>query len=293
MLYSEAFDLKAKDGMGAIRIAEILSRRYSLGISPRTIGRWIAGDRHPRVGNAFQDEPTAELSYVIGAVYGDGSLVPRSNVVKIEVTDKEFAERFNQTISHLFGRDIQNRILIRCFSSLHRLPLYVVKYASSQLMLLLRRPIGELDQFIRAYPREFLAGFFDAEGYVSVSARIKLSVVVGAENSDPALLSLVKSVLHDNLGIGCTLFMKRPEKSKKTIRGQTFETRHPVYSLLMSKNHDVANYLTNVGFSIPRKMEKLRDAVWLLEEFSPTKAASFWILLYEKRSNEWIKKGSA
>lgn len=291
-LYSKSIELKTKYGIGAIRIARLLSDNYSLDIPPRTVGHWLSGDRSPRQNNVFKEEPSPQLSYVIGAACGDGSLIPKSSTVKIEVTDRDFAEHFNVALSELFRRDSKNKILMRHFSSPRRLPLYVVRYSSRQLFQLLQRPLNDLCSIIRAYPREFLRGFFDAEGYASVSASGKLSVSVGVENTDIEALTLIRTILLEEFDIKASLAYRRPAGSSKTIRSQSFKTRNPVYSLQVRKRQDVAKFLVNIGFSISRKIEKLRDAVRLLDECDSSEAANRWTLLYEKRAGKWATLSS-
>jgi len=160
-LYFRSIEL-AKSGLGGIRIAKQLSVTYSLRVCPGTINHWIYGDRKPRLRNIFLEGPSPELSYIIGAGKGDGCVLSKSDCVKLEVTDEDFAQAFNINMARLFSRDRPNKILVRRFNA-ERLPLYIVKYSSKQLASLLNLPLKKLLRFAVAFPREFLLGFFDAD----------------------------------------------------------------------------------------------------------------------------------
>ena len=109
-----------------------------------------------------------------------------SGIVKLEVTDKDFAQAFNASMATLFSREKPNKILVRRRAD--RLPMYVVRYFSRQLVQLLRQPLKKLLELVPAFPREFLRGFFDAEGHVDVSAVGTFSVTTGVENSNRTIL---------------------------------------------------------------------------------------------------------
>lgn len=137
IVYSKSIQLAAT-GIGANRIAAQLSTEHSLSIAPGTISHWIAGNRHPRLRNIFEERPSPSLSYIVGANIGDGCALTKSGCAKLEVTDIDFAQTFNSNLAHLFSRDKPNKILVRKFNS-ERLPLFIVKYSSTQLTRLLSR----------------------------------------------------------------------------------------------------------------------------------------------------------
>ena len=112
-LYAEVQELAVNDG-SPVNIARRLSETHSMSISPGTIRHWMVGDRTPqgRKGpNIFKPEPTRVLSYVIGANRGDGCTLTKSWIVKLEVTDLDFAQTFNRCMAKIFGRRSPNRIL--------------------------------------------------------------------------------------------------------------------------------------------------------------------------------------
>jgi DNA endonuclease len=148
----------ANKGLGGIRIARELSKIYALEVCPGTINHWIYGDRKPRLRNIFNEGPSPSLSYIIGANRGDGCVLTKSGCVKLEVTDKDFAETFNSKMAELFSRERRNKILVRRFHS-GRLPLFIVKYSSKQLARLMLWPTKKLLRIAFVFPSEFLRGF--------------------------------------------------------------------------------------------------------------------------------------
>lgn len=131
-IYRRALEL-AEDGLGSVRIARELSRLYPLRIAPGTIAHWIAHNRSPRLRNLLDGLPSPSLSYVIGAAKGDGCSLSKSGLVKLEVTDRDFAEAFNRAMARIFDRESPNKILTRRFHG-ERRTLYIVKYMSRELV---------------------------------------------------------------------------------------------------------------------------------------------------------------
>ncbi len=292
VLYSKTLEL-ATAGLGPARIASQLHDTYSLRVSPGTLRHWIVGDRKPehntQLKNVFKQEPSRALSYIIGANIGDGCTLTKNWCVKLEVTDFDFASTFNNSMATLFSRSVPNKILVRKFKS-ERLPLYVVKYSSKQLVGLLRLPLRRLLELAFAFPREFLRGFFDAEGHVDISAKRFFSLAAGAENSDRTLLAKVRLLLGREFGIGSRIERKRERGSLMIIRGRSFRKRRTSYSLMIRRLDDLKKFERIVGFSIKRKNQKLRDALAILRRYGRKFAPLEWAKLYLKRNGEWVRR---
>jgi intein-encoded DNA endonuclease-like protein len=290
ILYSESIDL-AKTRLGGIRIARKLSKRYSLKICPGTINHWIYGDRHPRLRNIFDVRPSPALSYIIGANKGDGCTLMRSGCVKLEVTDRDFAETFDAKMAELFSRKKQNKILVRRFGD-ERLPLFVVKYSSRQLSKLLRMTFNRLLKLAFVFPRDFLRGFFDAEGHVDVSVTMNLRLAVGAENSSKPLLQAIRRLLREEISISSRIDRKRRAGTLKVIRGKSFIMRRTSFSLMIGRIEDVNQFAEKVGFSIRRKNKKLWDALGIIANTLRSNRAQVWERLYSKKRGERINRES-
>jgi hypothetical protein len=223
-VYATVLEL-GKTDPSPVRIARLISAKYTLSLSPGTVRHWIVGDRRLQRRNVFREEPSPSLSYVIGANIGDGCTLAKDSLVKLEVTDFDFAETFNSKMASSFSRERPNKIMVKRFR-VNRLPLYVVKYFSKQLVKLLRMPLKKVLEFALAFPREFLREFFDAEGHVDVGITDRFYLRVGVENSDRRLLLEVKQSLK-RLGIDSRFELKRKAGTIKMIRDKTFKMRRP------------------------------------------------------------------
>ncbi len=287
-LYAEVKRL-AETNSSPVSIARQLSVLHSLSLDPGTVRHWVVGDRNPLIQRSrFNKEPSRELSYIIGSIIGDGCIVPKEKVVKLEVADRDFAEAFNTNMARLFSRRTPNRIMVKRFK-VDRLPLYVVRYCSGQLERLLESPLAKLLEIASVFPREFLRGLFDAEGHVDVGVGRTLHLTVGAENSDRHLLLYARRLL-DSLGIDSRIYQKRRAGSSKVIRGAEFLMKQTSYSLVIGKIECMRVFAEEVGFSISRKLGKMQDAIRLIDAVEAPARPRSWVQLYSKEKGEWIRR---
>lgn len=247
----------------------------------------MLGDRKLLSRNTFEEKPSPALSYIIGANLGDGCTLESDWIVKLAVTDPDFAHTFNENMAKLFLRARPNKIQVQKFED--RLPLYSVRYSSRQLFNLLHLPLDRLLEMTSAFPIEFLRGFFDAEGYVTMSVGRGFSLGVGAENSELSLLLLARRLL-GILGIDSSLSPKREAGTMKVIRGKTFAMKHATHSLFIGKSKGVRQFASLVGFSIPRKTRKLEDALRIMGSSPPKERGRKWKLIYKKDHGEWVRR---
>lgn len=167
--------------------------------------------------------------------------------------------------------------------------MYIVKYFSRQLVQLLRQPLKRLLKLASAFPREFLRGFFDAEGHVGVGVGREFHLTVGAENSDKSLLLHARKLLI-SLGIMSRIDRKRRAGSIKVIRGEPFVMRRTSFSLVIGRLRDARQFAIYVGFSIPRKAKKLEDAILIIDMIATKDRPQAWTQLYTKERGEWIRR---
>lgn len=217
------------------------------------------------------------MSYIIGANIGDGCTLTEDWIVKLEVTDRDFAETFNDSMAELFDRASPNKILVR--HAVGRLPMYIVKYSSKQLAKLLRLPLKELLGIAFAFPHEFLRAFFDAEGHVDVGITKRFALRVGVENSDKVLLSKGRRLLSE-LKIASRIDRKRRAGTMKVIRGEAFVMRRDSFSVVIDKVADVRKFAKEIGFSIRRKNQKLEDALSIIDTFDARRRPDMWKRMY-------------
>lgn len=284
-LYAEVRQLSEKDP-SPVSVARRLSASHGLSLSPGTVRHWMVGDRKVQRRNVFKADPSPELSYIIGANIGDGCTLTKNWIVKLEVTDHDFAERFNDSMAKFFNRTSSNRILVRLMEG--RLPLFVVKYSNMQLVKLLRLPMNKLLKTAFVHPRQFLQGFFDAEGHVDISVTQNFKVRVGVENSDKYLLAKVRKSLRD-LNMSSRLERKREAGSVKVIRNSSFVMKRTSFSVVISRLEGVRRFSEEIGFSIHRKVQKLADALSVIENHEARDWAARWKGLYSKVRGEWVR----
>ena len=283
--------MNSPKGQGPVAIAKQLSAVYQLSISPGTIRHWMVGDRKPRgkIRNPFKQKSSPALSYVIGANIGDGCTLTDNWIVRLEVTDRDFAEAFNSSMATLFSRETPNKILSRRFK-VKRLPMYVVRYSCKSLVKLLRLPLKKLLEIAYKFPREFLRGFFDAEGHVDVGVGNQFSLAVGAENSNKLLLLRLKQLLKE-LGIDSRFERKRKAGTIMVTRGEALAMRRTMYSVIIGKVTAVRDFAKEIGFSIRRKNQKLKDALSIIATCNPRARPAMWNQMYSKTGGEWVRKG--
>jgi intein-encoded DNA endonuclease-like protein len=75
---------------------------------PRSaIIHWING-KHKPLGNVnkFDEKPSSELTYIIGAIFSDGYKYfdNKGYLLRLAVNDKEFAEEFGRCLAKILGR---------------------------------------------------------------------------------------------------------------------------------------------------------------------------------------------
>jgi len=210
--YKKAFELR-KQGLGPIRISRMI------GVPWPTIGHWFYQGYHPLgATNRFDAEPSPEFAYVIGAVLGDGythyNRSSQSYSVILEVKDKEFAEAFSRNVSLLLRKEKAYKVQETTRGT------YRVEAYSYELFQFLKKPLNELRSFIQYYPKDFLHGFYDAEGSACLcyGRLTKISLC----NTNKQLLLLSKQLL-EQMGFhpavyGYDLVLHGKEKMKRFFK---------------------------------------------------------------------------
>jgi hypothetical protein len=112
---------------------------------------------------------------------------------------------------------------------------------------------------------------------------------VGAENSNRLLLLRAKQLLKKEFSINSRINRKRKAGAIKVIRDQVFAMRRTSYSLMIRGIDDVKSFAAEIGFSISRKTQKLKDAIKTLA-INERKARCIWERWYHKKGGEWVKR---
>jgi DNA endonuclease len=253
-LYRLVLELR-KEGLSYNAIIERAKAEQGVALSKSHVSEWINGKHRPfGYVRAFDAKPCPELAYVIGVKMGDASTsVGRKNysyMIKLRVTDKDFAEEFSRCLSEILKRDPPRVKWDEKTRAWH------VQASSLLLQQLLLRPITELRSSIfhcRACMCAFVRGFFDSEG--SASGDLK------ASNGDLEKLTLVVEVLKA-LGVETTGPHLTKEKGGTVIiKGHEYRVNKNQYYIYVRASSRLA-FRNLIGFSIARKMKSLEAQIW-------------------------------
>ena len=193
-------------------------------------------------------DPSPELSYLIGAFKGDGSVYRSAAgqyALSFSVKDLEFIQAVQNAI-----RKVVSKVPRIYKVKNHEFMLYKLMLSNKDLFTVLSQPLTELKQIIDIYPTDFLRGFFDAEGTaVTIFAHKRswswIQYRVSFYNTKKELLDLVRELLI-RLGIA-------PAPNYYVTIGNMGKTQKPCYVLSVYKKKSIARFMKLIVSSIPRK----------------------------------------
>jgi intein/homing endonuclease len=200
-----------------------------------------------------------KLSYLLGALYGDGCFSRAEGKGRIHFgsTDLDFAESLSKTIDDLFSL----KVIIGCaklskknpkhrdFHTFSSRPLYRILEAY-QLSEDMKLPslIAHGNQQVKG---SFIRGFFDAEGSVHstvVKSRNEVQRRIQCAHKSFALLEQIREML-SKFGIKTAIF-----------------NGHRTYFLSIWSYQGLTRYREMAGFSIKRKSQKLDEVIGSYKE---------------------------
>lgn len=121
--------------------------------------------------------PSAELSYILGVIYGDGWVVVCKKSgnyrVGLHTVSLEFAQEFQKALETI---NLHTNLYPMRNKGFGTKQLYRVQAASRRFVDWWRNlSISEIEQLVTDNPTHFLRGFFDSEGSFSTSGQASLS----------------------------------------------------------------------------------------------------------------------
>ena len=257
-----------------------------LGLGRPQIREWLFEGVRPRFDRYDPDlTPRPDLAYLIGFWLGDGRSAGNQKKVRFKLADMKQLDYVNRLLARLLDREPKPLLMDG--------PFYVVDYDTSVLYDYLAQPLSKLKPCILAFKADFLRGFFDAEGYVSIGANIskrRLHEVVGAANSDGEYLRLVRGLL-GQLEIPTSMCVTNRKGEPMTIRGRTWVRKHDVRHVSITRDQLIRRFFDAVGFRNPAKQEKLEDLAFL-QKLPSEERFNWFVNHYEKRGRRWYKKGA-
>lgn len=181
-------------------------------------------------------EPTKELSYLIGAIWGDGSLLKQKWRLRFGSKDKDFVDEFVKCLSKILERE-------HPINAIFRGGMWLVGVSNREIYIFLKDK-NKCGQVIERFPSDFLRGIFDAEGCVE---NRRYRVRMG--NTDPNLIEFVKKSL-DKLSIAHAIRCREAVGHRKQF-----------FTVDLSNAKSVLKFSQHVGSSIERKQRRLAEKV--------------------------------
>ena len=254
------------NGLSYSEISKVIAKNKNVKISKATVIRWCKEMHNPfNKIKRLTLGASSKLAYIIGVYFGDASLSERSNSIyriRLKVVDKEFAEAFKGA---LISIGLNPKLGFE--NNKNRSSRWYVEANSKSLYMFLKQPKEKLFEVAKEYPREFLRGFFDSEGYAFVDKHNPRRAYVSASNYDRDVLEFCQKLL-GSLGIHSRIRIMRKAGTLSIIRGEQYFYRRDFHELRIYRVGSVRNYALSIGFTIKRKQIKLNDLLKTFEKSS-------------------------
>ncbi len=244
--YKKAMQMLNK-GVGPTKVSR------ELDIPKPTVKRWKYKGEKPPLAR-WIPKPSKELAYIIGVLYGDGSLYINRHCYKIQlmVNDYEFAEIFSKNMARLLNKKyvkpkwnkIENRWVAIYFSKA-----FYTWYKQQNLDTL--KPYIE---YSRETVANFLRGLYDSDGGHYIYKKKRYSRI-HLSNNNKDLLRYVQHLLEKYFGINATgPYISTKAGTENEMRnGKTAKTNHNNYLIVISRRQYTEKFLSMIGFSIEEK----------------------------------------
>lgn len=205
-------------------------------------------------------QPSPELSYVLGAILGDGDFYKlRANAkhgvayrIRLRVKDYDFIDEVNKCISKVKNRGAPYPVkeIPVSRTAWGKGTIFKLEAYSKEIYNILVDE-SKIHIIAKCFPESFVKGFADAEGGVyhnKRKTRKSFERWVHLTNTNLAILQFISHLLN-RMGIKPKIHSRRDSRSGSVV-----------YSLVIRRNIDLLKFAENIGFRIKRKMSKLKDA---------------------------------
>ena len=283
--YEKAIELKGeRPDWGATRIATEVRRRTGVPVPEMTAYYWITERSRP---NITPIRVCPELSYVVGALMTDCT---REDVVRLYVTDLEFALAFREALKAATGREYE-------IEWSEREKRWIVGLRGSPLRYIARTELWAVVGY--CYPEEFLRGLYDGDGWVGVRASEAFSASIGLANSNLKLLDFVQWLLRKEFGIEARRRVRHEEGEEVVIKEWRYRVKRTEkleFGGSLKNLWMLEKFAREIDFCIRWKKEMLEDAIYVLEDYGTGKSAcrawrelGYVKLDPSKPNSRWVK----
>jgi len=246
-VYRQAVKLK-RQGYGPKQISRIL------GVARGTVSSWLYSGKSPTNKlRFFNPVPSKELSYVVGAVLGDGCLFYNKGYqIQLVAKDREFVVYFGRCLTKLLKRKRMYPLFKRDgnkgWSKMYGM------WATSKLLWLWLQNWELHKTVVKSHPDSFLRGLYDSEGSICKRGGKECLEVV-LVNTRRELLEFAEGLLK-KLGIDSYIYIINDRR----------KNRRTCYRLSITGKDNLLLFYDKVGFTIRRKQQRLENLVRTIRE---------------------------
>jgi intein-encoded DNA endonuclease-like protein len=263
-MYEDVVKLR-RQGLKTSEILRRIHEKYKEQISRRNLYDWINGRCHPlgRV-NKFNGKPSPKLTYIIGAILGDGyKYTPKKfkfkHYLRLAVKDREFAKKFAECLAKVLGREKPYKLFFD-----KNTKRWIAVGGSVLLFRFLNRTLKELKPIIEHDEKcvsAFLQALFDGEGYIYVKiTKRKRKRQLCLYNTNRELLEYVQYLLRSFFNIDSTIHLARKKGLRYFPNNKIGKSDKDEYYLYV-RTKGFLSFYRHVGFSIKRKQQRLIKAI--------------------------------
>lgn len=286
------------DDVGYGKIIKTIATEFSVKLNKSNLSYWANNNVKLFGGrNNFLPKKSLELAYILGVMFGDGTLhfdeKKKDYVIRLDAIDKDFVERFSKYVSKVLGKDKFYSVCQmggRGYSTI-----YSTRARSKELFYFikdLKEDFEKVKHFAETYPKEFIQGLADSEGCPQITATksFRVNILVACSSND-SLLIYVKNLLKIKFGIGTRFYLsKKAGVTDSIINGRPITRTMNLYGLDTISFENSKLFSKCVGFSIGRKQTKLLVACRIFENFEKKEMVVERLNLYYKKNNMWVTK---
>jgi intein-encoded DNA endonuclease-like protein len=252
ILYNQVNSLCNK-GLSTREISKITK------IPKSTVWQWVSKKNHPLTNiNKPNLQRSPCLSYILGVIYGDGSVgkYKRHYSIQLAAVNYDFVKEFNKCLTKIMNKKTEYKIQKKIFKNTHRLDQDVFRASSKIFYTFLRgKDFKDFLNIIKKYPDEFIRGFADSEGSVSSHSHNTniLEPCISMANKNKELLEFIKNLLYQYFGI------------KAHVHQHTYHNSYISYSLDISNKDGVYKFYKSINFTNSDKKKKLAKIIKQME----------------------------